>query len=262
MANKKLQYQDISRSPFVAAAAIAVFSTFSQPLPTLAKEYLNPSVANAPFVPPPQTAVFTTFSQPVCDLNPALSAAWLNSIAPLNSVPFVFPTFSQFSQPSFSRTTLPDELPFTFFENLPAPSNPMFFFAQFIPVLHANLPVAVDFANFAHLTPPDFPPIQELHDGGFVKKKRKLTRREKFPYEEEAEVKRKRRQAIEEAIYGPPVEYTLPPLAFPPSLPAPPQLGDLPQIMLAAQQKRIVEARLKQIRDEEEELEQILKDIL
>ena len=42
----------------------------------------------------------------------------------------------------------------------------------------------------------------------------------------------------------------------------PPDLGDLPQIVFAAQQKAIVEANLKKARDEEDDLEQILKGVL
>ncbi len=229
MANKKLQYQDISRAPFVAAATIAVFSSFSQPVQaktSIAVESAN--VVNAPVQPAPSSG----------------------------------PVFSQFSQPQFHGYPASQQPQVNFSVVQPPYTPPTFFgFSTFQMVLHVKLPVSVDFPNFAHITPPD-PPVQELNDGGYVKKKRKPTKRELEPYKEEAEVKDKRRQAIVEAIYGPPVEYTLPPLAFPPNPPAPPNLGDLPQIMLAAQQRKVIEDRLKQIQDEEDDLEKILREIL
>lgn len=229
MARKRLQYQDISRSPFIAAGAIAVFSTFSVPVQAKA----SVAVESANVVNTPITAAIAV------------------------------PVFSQFSQPQVSTKTKAYEQPDVTFRIAPPPyTAPTFFgFATFGMVLHAKLPVSVSFPNFAHITPPD-PPVQELVDGGYVKKKRKPTKRELEPYVEEAEIKQKRRQAIEEAIYGPPVEYTLPPLAFPPSPPAPPQLGDLPQIIMAAQQRKVIEDRLKQIQDEEDDLEKILREIL
>lgn len=229
MARKRLQYQDISRAPFIAATTIAVFSSFSVPVQA-------------------KTSIAVEASSVI---NTPISAT------------VVVPIFSQFSQPQVTTQTKAYEQPDVTFRIAPPPyTAPTFFgFATFQPVLHAKLPVSVSFPNFAHLTPPD-PPVQELVDGGYVKKKRKPTKRELEPYVEEAEIKQKRRQAIEEAIYGPPVEYTLPPLAFPPSPVAPPNLGDLPQIMLAAQQRKVIEDRLKQIQDEEDDLEKILREIL
>lgn len=234
MARKKLQYQSVSKSFFFVAAAVTpaalVFSSFSQPdqvKVSIAVE--SAGVLNTPIVPPVQRPIFTAFSQP-----------------------------------QFSHQVNAAQQPQPIFEVTPPPAydTGLSVFSQFIPVLRPPLPVAISFQNFAHLTPPDFPPIQEKNDGIFVKKKRKPTKRERDPYKEEAEIKEKRREAIIDAVYGPPVEYTLPPLAFPPSLPAPPNLGDLPQIMLAAQQAQKEAAKRQAEADDEEDVMKILREIL
>ncbi len=267
MANTKLQYQATSKTIGIITGVVTVvyigpFSDFTQPILTKNAATQAAQVVNTPIGQTYQTTVFSSFSQPqfnrttIVDEQPS-------PLFEVRSPPIVIPIFTSFSQPQFSRLTLPNEQPSPIFEAFVPPAydagTPIF--STFGMVLRVPLPVSVSFQNFVHITPPD-PPVQELHDGGYVKKKRKLTKRELDPYAEEAEIKRKRREAIELAVYGPPVEYTLPPLVFPPSPPAPPQLGDLPQIMLAAQQRKVIEARLKQIQDEEDELEQILKDIL
>lgn len=235
MANKKLQYQATSKAPFIAPVTVAVFtafSTFSPPQAAKVSVAVEAAgVVNTPIKPAISPAVFSQFSQPQ-----------------------VVTAVKAFEQPNVSN--IPYEPPYT---------PPTFFgFSTFIPVLHVKLPVCVDFANFAHLTPAD-PPVQELNDGGYVKKKRKPTKRELDPYAEEAETKRLRREAIENAIFGPPVEYTLPPLAFPvENKPLPPNLGDLPQIVLAAQQAQKQEALRKAAleQEEEDEIINILREIL
>lgn len=228
---KKLQYQGASKAVFITVATATVmvgpFSYFSQP--TKVTPQTAPSVANTPIRPAVPPPVFASFSQP----------QFLHQV----------PTAQQ-PQPSY--------------EILPPPiyDTGLSFFSQFIPVLRPPLPVCVSFQNFAHLTPPDFPPIQEKHDGIFVKKKRKPTKRELDPYKEEAQVKEKRREAIIDALYGPPVEYTLPPLVFPPGPAAPPNLGDLPQIILAAQQAQKEAAKRQAEMDDEEDVLRILREIL
>lgn len=235
MANKKLQYQDVAKAPFVAPVAVAVFTAFSTfSPPSLARASIAVEMANAINTP----------------IRPVISGA----------------VFSQFSQPQVVTQTKAYEQPNVIFRVAPPPyTAPTFFgFSTFQPVFHAKPIVSSDFANFAHLTPPDFPPIQEKNDGIFVKKKRKPTKRELDPYKEETEIKEKRREAIIDAVYGPEVEYTLPPLAFPPGPVALPNLGDLPQIMLAAQQAhkaaQLHKAALEQADDDE--IIDIMREIL
>lgn len=132
-------------------------------------------------------------------------------------------------------------------------------FAEFDVVLHAKPIVSYDFKGFIFVQSVSV--IVEAFDPFVKKRKRKAKVYD--PYKEEAETKRLRRKAIEDAIYGPPVEYTLPPLVFPVDpKPVIPNLGDLPQIVLAAQQKAIVDAKLEQSKQDEDELESILKGLM
>jgi len=274
MARKRLQYQALSNVilPIAAAATTPTalaFSDFGPPkFSTTFPAHQQQSVLfEIPLVAPAQVPpwfVFTKFEPPRFSTTVPAHQQPSNFFKALPP-PTVIPVFTSFSQPQFSRLTPVYEQPSPIFETFVPPSydagTPIF--STFVHVLTPPLPVAVSFQNFVHLTPPDYPPIQEKQDGIFVKKKRKPTARELDPYAEEAEIKRLRRKAIEDAVYGPPVEYTLPPLAFPvDNKPAPPNLGELPQIVLAAQQKATIEAKLKKIRDEEDDLENILKDIL
>lgn len=234
MARKKLQYQAVSKSFFFVAAAVTpaalVFSSFSQPTQvktSIAVE--SAGVLNTPIVPPVQRPVFTAFSPP----------QFLHQ----------FPVAQQ-PQPAFEVNPPPIY------------DTGLSFFSQFIPVLRPPLPVVTSFANFAHITPPDFPPIQEKNDGIFVKKKRKPTKRELDPYKEEAEIKEKRREAIIDAVYGPVVEYTLPPLTFPLGPPVPPNLGDLPSIILQAQIAQKEQERRQAEAEDEEAVIHLLREIL
>jgi len=276
MANKKLQYQSLSNVilPLVAAAATPTalcFSSFSQPLvkTTFPASQQQSVLFEVGFLGPAQVPpwfVFSKFEPPKFSTAvPAHLQQTTFFVVP--PAPAPTPTSLVFSQfiPQFNRGMPAALQPQPTFRVTATSAydigTPIF--STFVHVLRAKLPVCVDFANFAHLTAPDFPPIQEKHDGLYVKKKRKPTARELDPYAEEAEIKRLRRKAIEDAIYGPEVEYLPTPLAFPiDARMLPPDLGDLPQIVFAAQQKAIVEANLKKARDEEDDLEQILKGVL
>lgn len=248
------------------APAATIYTTFSASAAPVRKVGLTAAVIATSFVgfvapPPAQAAIpFAQFSQPV-QPRPQTAPSVVNT--PIRGA-IELPVFASFSQPQFSRQYLAALQP----QPLSGIQPPVAYdagtsiFCQFIPVLRPPLPVAISFQNFAHLTPPDFPPIQEKNDGIFVKKKRKPTKRERDPYAEEAQIKEKRRAAIEDAVFGPVVEYTLPPLAFPPSLPAPPNLGDLPQIMLAAQQAQKEAAQRQAEADDEEDVMKILREML
>lgn len=273
MARKRLQYQALSNVilPIAAAATTPTalaFSDFGPPkFSTTFPAHQQQSVLfEIPLVAPAQVPpwfVFTKFEPPRFSTTVPAHQQPSNFFKALPP-PTVIPVFTSFSQPQFSRLTPVYEQPSPIFEQFVPPSydagTPIF--STFVHVLRPPLPVAVSFQNFVHLTPPDYPPIQEKQDGIFVKKKRKPTARELDPYAEEAETKRLRREAILDAWYGPPVEYKLPEFKLPEQPKAPPSLGDLPSIMLAAQQKAVADEKRRKIQQEEDDLENILKDIL
>jgi hypothetical protein len=276
MANKKLQYQETARTLFVAATVATptalCFSAFSQPAfsTTFPAARQQSVLFEIPLVAPAQVPpwfVFSKFEPPkFSTVVPAHQHQTTFFVVP----PAPAPTpgalaFSQFI-PLFNRGTAVSLQPQPTARLIATASydagTPIF--STFVHVLRPPLPVAVSFQNFVHITPPN-PPVQELNDGGYVKKKkRKPTKRELDPYAEEAELKAKRREAVELAVYGPEVEYTLPPMAFPAGPVPPPDLGDLPSIMLNAQQAQkaaqMHKAALEQ--EDEDEIINILREIL
>lgn len=203
--------------------------------------------------PPAQAAIpFSKFSEPPKKTTPAWELPWLFKIPvpqPQTTV------FASFSQPLISRVALPDEQPNTLFEVLPPQGPPFTGFAQFTDILRGKLNLAL-FDQFTFV--PTIPPAIDTHDGVYVKK------RKKKPYDaalDELETRRKRREAIELAIYGPPVEYKLPELTFPARV-VKPDIGDLPQIILKAKLEQAKQIRARLEADDEDDLDQILKDIL
>lgn len=239
------------------------FSKFSQPLFSGAvKAWEQPTPIFA--VQPPQTPTPSSLAFADFDLGVRRTAIqWPFTNLPQDQVVATTPTalaFTNFSLPLPVRQN-----PLSFGSNpqvqvVVVVTTPFFGFSAFQPVLHAKPIVSYDFKGFVFPVPPS--PIVEVVFDPFVKKKRKKTKRERDPYAEEAEIKEKRRAAIEDAVFGPIVEYTLPPLAFPPSLSAPPNLGDLPQIMLAAQQAQKEAAKRQAEADDEEDVINILREIL
>lgn len=258
MADKRLQYQAISKTLFVPAAVVVTtfvgpFSSFDPPvLKKPIPAHQQPSVANAPFVQQQAAIPFSKFSEPPKKTTPAWELPWLFKIPvpqPQTTV------FASFSQPLITRVALPDEQPSTLFEVLPPQGPPFTGFAQFTDILKGKLNLAL-FTQFTFV-PAITPPI-DTHDGVYVKK------RKKKPYDaalDELETRRKRREAIELAIYGPPVEYKLPELTFPPRV-VKPDIGDLPQIIMTAKLEQAKQIQARNEADDEDDLEQILKDIL
>jgi hypothetical protein len=204
------------------------------------------------FVPPPPAqarAVFTKFSQP--QSNKTVLHGFTNAPQRAFVQPYIF---TKFSQPAFQRSPLPDEQPSALFEILPPAQPPFTGFARFAEVIRARITIA-DFKPwpiFVSLT-------RDSHDGVFVKKKRR-----KPAYDaaaDELEIRRKRREAIEFAFH-PPVEYSLPDLALPPRPAAPPNVDDLAKAILQAQQQAEQHKRAMDLQQDDDDLEQILKDIL
>ncbi len=230
------------------------FGKFSQPV----KRGLTAAVVAttfAGFVAPPQPAVagpFTQFSQPQfsrTNLPDEQPSALFEILAP--SQPTL--AFTQFSQPQFVRINLSDEQPSAFFEILPPPSPPFTGFARFTDFLLAKTTVNLSpqFIQFTFFVPPD------SHDGGWIKKRKKRH----DPLELKIQEELARRHALELAIYGPEIEYKIEtPKFVPVSIPA--DLGNLPNLIASVQHQNYL-AELKKVDDDDEnEIEMILKDIL
>jgi hypothetical protein len=252
---KKLQYPAISKTIFVPAATIAVFSSFSQPAP--AKQSVanqTASAINTPIIPTPSPAVFSKFSQPQAPrVNlPDEQPSTLFEVAP---PPVITIAFSQFSQPQFSRSVIPDEQPSTLFEVLPPPAPPFTGFATFEGITRAKFNVALYSTPWLPIIIP-----QDTHDGVWVKRKRKRTGPD--PIDLELAEKASRRAALELAIYGPEVEYSEPPTPFAASPPAPIDVRDLAATIASAQAAKHQALLAQQDQDEETDLETILREIL
>lgn len=249
---KKLQYQAISRTLFVPAATIAVFSSFSQPAP--ARLNIAVSTANAvntPSRPTSAPAVFSSFAQPV--QRKSQPQSFTNAPQPRPAQSFVF---GQFSQPQFARTNLPDEQPSALFEVLPPQAPPFTGFAKFEGIQRAKFNVAL-FSDFKFTI---FPIPVDTHDGVWVKRKRK--RLGPDPIEIELAEKASRRAALELAVYGPEVQYSESSPVFEALPPKPINVAELAKVMAAAQQAHYQAQRSRDEHDEEDDLESILREIL
>lgn len=166
------------------------------------------------------------------------------------------PIFSQFSQPQFQRSVIPDEQPSALFEFAP-PAPPFTGFCTFEGPIKAKLNVALISSRWWQ---PITLPV-DTHDGVFVKKKRKKLDRD--PIELELEEKARRRAAIELAVYGPEPEISA---QISPEKPVinrpPPDVSELARMVLATREAEAERIRQEQIQAEEDDIEAILKDIL
>ncbi len=204
------------------------------------------------FVPPPavQAAVFSQFSQSQTKPKQVI-ADFTNAPQPAFVQPYIF---SAFAQPAAQRLPFPDEQPSTLFEVEPPQPAPFTGFAQF----EIPLRVKVNQALYAwEWWQPITLPI-DTHDGVWVKKKKK---RGPDPIDLELAEKASRRAALELAIYGPPVVDDYKPAEAPKYSP-PPDVTELVKTVLAAQQAHQQRIRAKDMADDEDDLESILKDIL
>lgn len=242
--------------PPPAQAAIGPFSKFSQPLPNrinLSDEQPSPLFE----VLPPQsfTPVFARFGEP---LQRRLQPQSFSN-APLFQ--FVQPyVFCQFSQPQFNKLTLPDEQPSALFEVLPPPTPLFTGFAEFsdawtIKKFNVSLFTTFNFTPFV-ITP-------DTHDIVFLddRKKRKKHKQPNL-IQQELDERQKRREAIELAAYGPVVEYSLPEYT-PEQKPQPKaDVNGLAQVILARRQEDEANRQMKIRQAEEDEFENLLKDLL
>lgn len=247
---RKLQYQSIARTIFVPAATIAVFSSFSQPLPSKAAAHRAPSVCNAPIVPTPAAPVFSSFSQPVVKRAAPVDQTSF-AVAPPSRPAFV--GFAQFSQPVVSRGNLPDEQPSALFEVLPPAGPPVIGFARFSEyVPRTSINVAPSFVQFT------FIPTVDTHDGVFVKRKRKPQDPLKLKLEEQ----NARRAAIELAVYGPPQEEAAPAELPAPFAVLPVDVSALAAVIAQHEQAMMAQRAAQAQAQEDDDIEAIMREIM
>lgn len=202
------------------------------------------------FVPPPkaQARVFTEFSRPA-KAKPVLPS-WHFTPRTLAQPA---PLFSRFDQMVLNRAPIPDEQPSAFFEILPPTAPPFMGFATFALPLRAKITLG----EFKQC--PIVFQVQDTHDlGVYVKKKRKGNVPDRF--KEEQDVKLKRRLAIYDALH-PEVKYTFPEFVLPAYQPSP-VVDDLASLIIAAQMKSEEARKAAELQADDDDLEQILKDIL
>lgn len=202
------------------------------------------------FVPPPAPAkpVFASFSQPL--RKPIKQAPWNFCIPAPKQATAVF---SAFSQPQPRKARVEGR---TLYEPQPPAGPPFTGFAKF----DNFLPKPKTTFLYSAFQPAQLlVPSLDTHDGVFVKKKRRGKQYDSA--EDEFEIRRKRREAIYDALQGPPVTYTLPDLVLPPRA-EPPNVEELAKTMMAAQIQAKEAQRLAELQADDDDLEQILKDIL
>lgn len=179
---------------------------------------------------PPQPIPFNLSL--IANLGPFTQTNWNVPLRPM-----ALPAFAPFNVPLFNL----EETPFT---------NALFTAsARF----RLN-PVAPAFNLTIYL------PIQDTHDGVWVKRKRK--RHGPDPIDLELQEKASRRAALELAVYGPEVEYREPSTVVDALPPAPPNVAELAQVIASAQAAQHQQARLQAEQDDEDDLEAILREIL
>lgn len=241
--------------PPLAKSAIGPFSQFSQPLPTrinLPDE--QPSILFEVLPPQSFTLVFSRFGEPL------QRRSWSQSFSNAPLFQFIQPyVFGQFSQPQFNKLSLPDEQPSALFEVLPPPLPPFTGFAKFSDVwtikkFNVSLFTTFNFTPFV-ITP-------DTHDIVFLddRKKRKK-RKQPNLIQQELDERQKRREAIELAAYGPIVEYSLPEYTPEQKYQPKADVNGLAQVILARRQKDESNRQMKIRQDEEDEFEDLLKDI-
>lgn len=244
-----------------APSPAVIYPVFSSSTIRAPKRILSAAIIGTTFigfVAPPQPAkanIFSQFSPALKRLNKALYIGWLSTPVQFS---FPVPQFTKFSQPEKSRYTIFDESQSVFYPPAEPPKPPFTGFSSFEGIIKARLNVA-RFSD-SNFIPFIVEPI-DTHDGVFVKRKRKRHSEDRR-YKDEAEVRFKRRAAIFDAIHGPELEYTLPPFILPPQPPQFPNLGNLPSAILAAQQQQIADMKVREAQEDEDDLENILKDIL
>lgn len=237
--------------PPTPAQAQGQFVKFSTPP---GKQYVQS--ASWQFVAPSQTAqtaVFTQFSypQPIRVNPPDEQPSTLFEVA---SPPVISIAFTQFSQPLFLRSVIPDEQPSALFVE-PPQYPPFTGFATFEGIIRARSNIALTAWEWWQ---PIILPI-DTHDGVWVKRKRK-----KFGpdlIELELAEKAARRAALELAVYGPEVKYTIPePVFEAPKKPI--DVTELAKVIAAAQASMHQTIMAQQDQDEENDLDAILREIL
>jgi hypothetical protein len=234
------------------AQAAPVFAKFSQPLiPRINLPDEQPSALFEILAPSQSTPVFARFADP----SPVrrILHGFTNAPQPAFVQPYIF---GQFSQPAFQRSPLPDEQPSALFEILPPAPAPFTGFARFAEVIRTRITIA-DFKQW-----PIVYPLPDTRDIVFVDDRKKKRRKPAYDAAaDELEIRRKRREAIEFAFH-PPVEYSLPDLALPPRPAPPPNVDDLAKAILQAQQMAEQHKLAMDLQQDDDDLEQILKDIL
>lgn len=246
---RKLQYQAISKTLFVPAATVAVFSAFSQPVPVRsipAHQQTSVAFALPPAAAP--TGVFSAFDGPRKRATLQHSFVFTPN-APAQPVAI----FTQFSQPLPSRVPAPDDQAFNFFEPERPIVPPFTGFLQFSQPIKARFQACLlqSVFNFPYFIP------QDTHDGVYVKRKRK---HRKDPLDLEIESRAKLRAGIERAIYGDPVQikYELPKTVI--QRPAP-DVVELAQAIIAARAAEKQAVLMKAKQDDEDDLDMILGEL-
>lgn len=280
-------------TPSAAPPATTVYATFSASADPIRKGLAVAVIATSfvGFVPPPAqafTAPFSQFSQPqISRINlPDEQPSALFEVLPPQQVTPVFARFSeplqrritpqsfsnaplfqfvqsyvfgQFSQPQFNKITLPDEQPSALFEVLPPSPPPFTGFAKFSDawiVKKANVSLFTTFNFVPFVVTPDTHDIVFLDD----RKKRKK-RKQPDLIQQELNERQKRREAIELAIYGPVVEYSLPEYTPEPKPQPKADVNGLAQVILARRQEDEANRLMKIRQAEEDEFEDLLKDL-
>jgi len=198
--------------------------------------------------PPAQARVFSEFSRPAKPK--ALLPSW-HFTARATVQPAAL--FSRFDQMVLNKAPIPDEQPSAFFEIAPPTAPPFTGFATFPIPFRAKITLG-EFKPW-----PIVYPVKDTHDlGVFVKKKRKGSSPDRF--KDELDIKIKRRLAIYDALH-PEVSYTFPDFVLP-SYSPPPKVDDLASLIVAAQRKFEETKNATDLQADEDDIEQILKDIL
>lgn len=269
-----------------APPVATVYAPFSSSVVRPAKKAAIAIIATSflGFIPPPAQAALSF--QPISIPKPKKSVPqpWNWLFPPLQQAPRVFPNFV-----APQKVQKEVQQGFTgFAQAFPAQGYTFGQFAWISPVRPSTLkgqwvgsgllPAPAQFAGFARFSDswkprtsvaclfstftfsPNFIP-KDTHDIVFVDHRKKRKKKRDFVLDE-LEIKRKRREAIELAFYGPPVEYSLPDLVLPESPKAPPDVGALAQIMAARQIEERNHKRTKEAQDDEDDFENLLKDFL